>query len=389
MNVGYYFGSVLEKMEAISERDKRGKPYSLGFGGFCLFLCTCAGRNTGRSKSIWLECNAEWINKVWLDAGFDKQPGEFMSQPTLSRTTRTLNQTEFPQLMAELQKETYFRELKVLFSNLKKINLIESFLPIYAADGKSREGCISEETGRTEVDLNVYNPETNTLVGSVHLEDKQGERAGLEEFLEDHGESLPPGIVTADAGITSRYITELIVFYLHSYLLKVKGNSGEAFNEIVDLPWNDVKYDAEQKKEENGRAVVQRIQVFDANFIDEELLIHEFADLGAVYRIESFSNDGKKITDSISYLIGSNGVADKSPEFILRTAKLHWSVETFHSRKDVTLKEDASMQRVSNGSRTLSRIRSFVDHIGQGLFGSTKEFLDRFSAAPERMAFGL
>ena len=82
-----------------------------------------------------------------------------------------------------------------------------------------------------------------------------------------------------------------------------------------------------------------------------------------------------------------NELAEKDADYLMRTANLHWSVETFHGRKDVTLKEDASKQRLSDGSRVLGRIRSLVDHVGQAVFSSTKELIDRFSAAPERLAF--
>ena len=105
-----------------------------------------------------------------------------MSQPTISRLTAKLNGTNFPIVVEELQKDSYFEGLKDLVASIDKKDLGD-LLPIYNVDGKSREGCISEETGRTEVDLNVYNPETRTLISTIHLEDKQGERAGLIEFL--------------------------------------------------------------------------------------------------------------------------------------------------------------------------------------------------------------
>ena len=87
----------------------------------------------------------------------------------------------------------------------------------------------------------------------------------------------------------------------------------------------------------------------------------------------------------MSYDVGSGAAAALTPRQAQGYIRDHWVQESFHWSKDVVLGEDASHQKRNNGSRILGILRTSVAEVGMRLFGSTKRFVDHFSADPRKM----
>jgi hypothetical protein len=86
-------------------------------------------------------------------------------------------------------------------SRRKFSKMVRKPLPQYSMDGKRRNGCLSPQTGRHEIDLRLYCPDTSQILASRTLNDKEGEQTASREILEAEGKSLPKGVITGDAGI--------------------------------------------------------------------------------------------------------------------------------------------------------------------------------------------
>ena len=390
--LAFCFSHFLSICIDLSEpKDNRGLVYPSGLTVFSLMLCTCAGRIGQRSKARWIYHNWPWIYAVWCAGGgrIITKNVNGISQSTISRFKSQSLLEDFSDQMNTFHKQQFMSDYQKLVSiTLEKgIRRNANPMPHYCIDGKSREGCISEETGRTEVDLSLYNPETSSAIISFPLEDKQGERSGLKEILDHDMSELPQGIMTGDAGITSVNSTEDISHQGHEYLLQIKGNAGKSYEEIHDIPWEKVKDTQRFDHKGHGRMEIKHLQRFDIEFIESPVNIDKYHDIAGVFRLESWVKTKQKIAHSIRYYIGSSGIMNKPLSYIYNTIRQHWRIESYHWRKDKILGEDSSNEKESIASRIYSRINSFVDYIGSSIYGSTKELIDRFSAAPEKMAF--
>ena len=388
----FYFGHFLHICVDLNEpKDNRGLTYPSGIVMFSMMLCTCAGREGQRSKARWLEYKWSWIYSLWTAANgrVMTKKVKSISQSTISRFKSPCVLEDFIAQMNQFHKQQFLSD----FEDLVKLTFEKDIdrgnvpLPHYCVDGKSREGCLSETTGRTEVDVTVYNPETSTPIILLPLEDKQGERSGVSEIIENEMDDLPEGLFTADAGITGVKMVKNMADHGHDYLLQIKGNAGHAFEEVKEIPWEKVKDMERFENSDNGRKEVKILQRFDIEFVDCPDKIDQYQDITNIFRLESWVKRKSKISHSFRYFIGSSGISGKPLSYIYNTIRQHWKIETYHWRKDTILREDDCLEKDSIKSRTLSRINSFVDYVGNAVFGSTKEFVDRFSSAPEQLAF--
>lgn len=125
--------------------------------------------------------------------------------------------------------------------------------PQYSLDGKSRKGCVSPQTGRTEVDLRLYCPDTKQILASRTLNDKEGEQDASREILEVEGTNLPRGVITGDAGILSPQVVSAARAAKHEYLLGIKGNAGKAHDVISSHPWDRIEKSHETYSKGHGR----------------------------------------------------------------------------------------------------------------------------------------
>lgn len=256
--------------------------------------------------------------------------------------------------------------------------------PQYAMDGKARAGCVSAATGRTEIDLTIYNPETSQVLVQAILNDKEGEQTAAPELLRILGSAgLPRGIVTGDAGITCPTVTAATVAAGHHYILGLKGNAGKVYGVVEDFPWHDVKVQDKFFNEGHGRNEIRTLRrVLVSAFNSDEF--KKYAKCAVVFQVraESLRPKDGHYTDDTRYFIGDEGAAMLSPLQAITYIRDHWQQESFHWVKDKVLGEDACQTKRQNGSRALGVIRSAVVKTGKAAFGSVKKMVDYFSANP-------
>ena len=262
--------------------------------------------------------------------------------------------------------------------------------PQYCFDGKARKGCESELTGREEIDVTMYCPETKQVLDKRTLGDKEGERLAVIEIVGKIGSEVPPGFMSADAGVVSPDVTREMVSKGHGYVLQIKGNSGVAYEEAGDLPWHRVVAAHEEWSKGHGREELRIVKALETEFADL-MEFEKYANIGVVLQVERTSRYAKlgKVTNETSYYIGDEAFAAIGLEMQARYIRDHWSQESYHWVKNKAMQEDGSMQRTPNGSRALSTIRSLVAKFGRAVCNSPKRFIDRFTADPQNMALSL
>lgn len=256
--------------------------------------------------------------------------------------------------------------------------------PQYCLDGKARGGCVSKLTGRTEIDLTIYCPETSQILGHQTLADKVGEQTAAPGLIKSAMKRMPKGFFTGDAGITSPAVVETIRHLGHSYILAIKGNAGRAFDDLIEFDWNSVEDKGMFFNEGHGRREIRTIQsVHVEDFESDEF--DKYKDIALVFKVtaEVLHVKEDKFTSETRFFIADDSAANLSEREAITYIRDHWQQESYHWSKDVVLGEDDCPTKNSNGSQILGLVRSVIVKVGRALYGSVQRFTDHFSSNPK------
>jgi predicted transposase YbfD/YdcC len=268
---------------------------------------------------------------------------------------------------------------------LKKANKIPSGnFPHYSLDGKARQGVLSENTGRTEMDLTIYNSDTSRVFAQKTLPDKEGESVAAEELINKIGTQIPEGIFTADAGITSPRVVAAIKNSKQHYILAIKSNAGKIYTQIKEYNWNSIKTTHVQYSEGHGRQEIRKLKKLDLIKLNS-IEYNKYVGAKVAYKIETRIKYVKddKFTYEDRFFIADDVVSELPLSQITNYIRKHWAQESYHWVKDVILEEDDCPHKNHNGSRILSILRSQVFTLSKKIIGSVKEFTTRFGSKPE------
>lgn len=381
-------------------RDPRGVRYPSGLLVLGLTLSECAGMQAQRSKSIWLRENWKWIVRYWLKVSTRKPNSKGTpSQSCLSRFLAVLDSKNFGNTMASSERnallkewEKYKKYEKKRIKKRKKANdLIKQRskkYPQYCLDGKARKGCISKKTGRTEIDLTLYCPETYQVLALRTLKDKEGEQTAALTILRKEAKTMPRGVLSGDSAMLSPNFTYLAVKAGHSYILCMKGNAGNVFKKIKAFDWENVSEEYVSEDDiSHGRQETRLIKQVKTADIGKDYF-DKYDSAAKVYQVTAYVYHIKqdKWTEHTRYFLGDEKIARWSLCTILTYIRDHWKQESYHWSKDVTLNEDNSCAKGKNGSRILGILRSYVVKAGKRIFSSTQRFIDEFSSNPKKTA---
>lgn len=255
--------------------------------------------------------------------------------------------------------------------------------PQYCLDGKARSGCISKLTGRTEIDLTIFSPETYQILGHQTLPDKVGEQTAAPGLIQSTMTRLPQGFFTGDAGITSPAVVGMIRQLGHHYILAIKGNAGKVYDEIVEFDWDEAEDRDIFFSEGHGRQEIRTIQSFPVEDFDSDDF-DKYQDVAVVFKVTADVRHVKqdKFTTDTRFFIGDDAAANLSHHEALTYIRDHWHQESYHWTKDVVLGEDDCPTKNSRGSQTLGLVRAAVVKVGRSLCGSVQKFIDHFSSNP-------
>ena len=181
-------------------RKPQGMKYSFPLLALCVLFTELVGNRRQRQRAAWLAGNWDWISQLAQDFGLEGNFDSSPSQSTLSRFFSKGDEHAIKQLyLAELRRRELdcFKEEPKTSPTVSANGLVQ-----YCVDGKRREGCVSEETGRTEIDLTMMRADTRTVLFWGVCPDKEGEAVTAQKVISMFGTDIPPGLFTFDAGIT-------------------------------------------------------------------------------------------------------------------------------------------------------------------------------------------
>jgi len=329
-----------------------------------------------RQRSRWLAGHWHWLSRLWGQLTGQKVSFVAPSQSTLSRV---MNQVDFWAL-----KQQFFIQILSYREQARGANLV-THLKHYSFDGKSRKGITSDSTGRTEIDLVIFDVEKTKVIATHHLADKEGESTKATNILKQLSRKIEPGIFTGDAGFLSPDLMSTIVSTGHEYLIGLKANAGEAFEVCKNLEWAKAPVIAESHNHAHGREETRKLQRL---FILSKLkrFFCKYSNSLYIYRLESTRIIKGKSTTEERFLIGSKGLKGVSQEKALGIIRAHWLQENrLHWVKDKVLGEDGLAKMENRSSRLLGFLKDIVVAIGYNIYQSVQKFVDVFDADPERM----
>jgi hypothetical protein len=361
-------------------RDARSKKYELSLLLFCLLLTELKNCRRQRQRIRWIKGNWDWISELWKDATKSEKdlPSASPSQSTLSRLLNRINLWALTENYYNIRRTQELKQNKLEEKNIYSINH-------YSIDGKSRKGIISKETGRTEIDVAIFNVDTREVIASRPLQDKIGESTTARAILKKIGKSISPGIFTGDAGFTTPKFTATVISTGHEYLFGFKENSGEIYKLCCDMAWNSSPILFESIDNEHGRKEVRRLKRISlSNTMAKKF--NKYSKCSYLFCIESERIEiGKAATYETRYYIGSKGLKSISSECIANFIRKHWLQENgLHWVKDKILGEDNSFIMFKRSSRVLGFFKNIIISIGYSIFKSVQEFVDEFDATPKK-----
>jgi hypothetical protein len=354
-------------------RAQKGRVYTLVLLLFCLLLTELKNCRRQRQRARWLSGNWRWLRDVWKEATGEDAPETSPSQATLSRLLTQVDLWALTQQYHSARRgKTTQGEEKPAISEYRH----------YAFDGKSRQGCVSPATGRTEIDVTLLDVETREVVARRTLPDKKGEAPAARDILRRTGRKLRPGVITGDPGFTSPALTAAITSAGHEYLIGLKGNAGDVFELCQGFEWASAAILAETDERGHGRLekrVLRRIALSRVR----KRMFAKYSKCAYLFEIESHRTEGGKTTVEKRYFIGSEGLKGLKGAALLKLLREHWHQENgLHWAKDAVLAED-NLPRMSNrASRVLGFFKDLVVSLGFSIFRSVQRFVDEFDARP-------
>lgn len=338
---------------------------------------------------MWNEYSKDYCDRV--ESFSQSSLSRFLSDVNYKEVSSKFTQNERDGFESEWEKVKEHRKLngqKMKHKNSdkdkrKQSKVCHGKFPHYSLDGKSRKGVVSEETGRTEIDLTIFNPDTDKVLAQKTLPDKEGEAVAAEELIKTVSSSIPEGVFTADAGITSPRVTSIIQENNHHYILAIKSNAGKIYNQIKSFNWDYITTAYVQISEGHGRREIRKLKKMSLSQLDGQEY-KKYSGARFAYKLDTKVNYIKddKLVFEERYFIADEAIKLTLPQ-VANYIRNHWAQESYHWVKDVILNEDNCPQKNPNGSRVLSSIRAQVFTLGKKVCGSVKEFTNRFVSKPE------
>lgn len=237
---------------------------------------------------------------------------------------------------------------------------------VVAIDGKTVRRSHDRTLGKQAIHMvNVWASGNGLVLGQAKVEEKSNEITAIPKLLQLL--ELSGCIVTIDAMGCQKDIARQIVDAEADYLLAVKKNQGQLYEDIRDLfegaealDFESVPYDfARTVNKNHGRIETRRCWVVtDPDCLAYLQSRQQWAQLNAVVKVTARRETATETTVQSRYYISSFAGQAKT---LLEASRRHWSIENnLHWSLDVTFREDLSRVRKDHGPQNLAVLRQIA-----------------------------
>ena len=342
------FGSLYERLSGLSDsRQRRGRRYELAVILIGLLLAKLAGEDKPEGIADWVQLRSAFFVDVFH-----------------------LKRKAMPCAM------TYRRVLAEAITISELDHLIREYLLSWpnagqslqiALDGKTVRGVVAPDQTRAIHLLAAYLPDEGIVLRQLEVGSHTNEIPTAPNVLKVL--DLQGKIVTADALLTQRALSQLIVEAGGDYVWTVKENQPQLRRDIEQLfapeaclpgtsPVITDQVSAQTVEKNRGRIETRRLTTCS--------LLTESSDwpyLQQVFKLERRRVLGVtgEIQTEIAYGVTSLTAPAASPQRLLELNRGHWGIENgLHYRRDVTLREDAGRTKFKRFGQVIASLNNLI-----------------------------
>lgn len=360
--------SLYHALEQVKDkRGKKGKRYPLALLLTLILLGKMAGQTKIARILYWINEQEKELRKLlnW--------PKDFPSHWAYTNALAHCDDQEVVQAIAQvILKARAVEQCEDEPSRLlAQIEQGEENLIHTAMDGKTMRGTLGHERDdQPPVHLlSLYECESGVLLGQVTVREKENEITAAPTLL--HPALVKGRIITADAMHTQIKFCLLVYLFGGHYLLIAKKNQPGLLQDLVDffmdkeLDQGEWQYHKDVNKG-HGRLEVREIW---ASTQMNQFFEGKWAGIAQVFMIRrTITEKGSTRVETV-YGITSLPRKKADSKRILQLNRKHWAIENrLHHRKDVTLGEDASQNRVKGIPQVLAALNggllALMDFLG-------------------------
>jgi predicted transposase YbfD/YdcC len=237
---------------------------------------------------------------------------------------------------------------------------------VVAIDGKTVRRSHDRTLGKQAIHMvNVWASSSGLVLGQAKVAAKSNEIVAIPKLLQLL--ELTGCIVTIDAMGCQKEIARQIVAAEADYLLAVKQNQGQLYEDVRDLfqgaeefGFAGVPYDfARTVNKNHGRLETRQCWVIaDPDCLNYLQNRQQWAKLNAVVKVTAQRETATETTVQSRYYISSLAAPAKT---LLEATRSHWGIEnSLHWSLDVTFREDQSRVRKDHGPQNLAVLRQIA-----------------------------
>lgn len=221
---------------------------------------------------------------------------------------------------------------------------------VIAIDGKTARRSYDKGKGKGAIHMvSAWASQNRLVLGQRKVDDKSNEITAIPELLKVL--DIQGCIVTIDAMGTQKAIAQQIVEQGGDYVLALKGNQGNLFEDVEQIfeqalstNFKNIEYDFYETNDVGHGRVEQR-RCWSLGQVEWLIDAEKWAQFTSIARIESVRDCEGKISREVRYYISSLAPDAQRLAEAIRT---HWSVENpLHWVLDIAFREDES--RIRNG----------------------------------------
>lgn len=253
-----------------------------------------------------------------------------------------------------------YRAFEECFISWTKMLLPLAQGSLISIDGKTLRGSVDSYHNKAPIHLvNAWCNDVELVLGQYRTEAKSNEITAIPQLLDLL--SIEGCIITIDAMGCQKNIAEKIIDSKGDYILALKTNQSELFEEASSLFKFLPVTHQEQVEKDHGRIETRDCQVIsDLSWMPET---PQWKGLKSIVKIQSnreLQATGQ-VSTQIRYYISS---LNRTPEFFMEAIKGHWGIENrLHWSMDVVFAEDLSRKRADNAAQNFAIIRKIAQNL--------------------------
>lgn len=299
-----------------------------------------SGGNSWVSIARWAHAHLDWFQSVHLCLN------GVPSHDTLSRFFRMLDPKGFQHCFVQWTQM-----------------IAERIQGVVALDGKTIRHSNDAQNGTKALHLvSAFATENELVLAQVATDAKSNELTAIPQLL--NVLNIKGAVITIDAMGCQRNIAEQIIEKNGDYVLGLKGNQENLYNETVNFFEQALKMDTEEtgcsyaRTLNKDRGRVEEREVWVTSDIDWLEQKKAWKGLRSIVCIRSTVTRQGKTTQELRYYISS------LPQDAMRHAQVvraHWGIENrLHWHLDVTFNEDKCKVRSGNGPENFSLLKKIA-----------------------------